>query len=241
MKQKISVVLPTYNESQNMPGLIDEISRTMTADVSMGSPPEIIVVDDDSPDGTAEVCRSLGNPRRSVNVIVRTKERGLGSAVKRGILESKGEIVLVMDADFSHDCAVVPRLLAALDNDATDIAIASRYTSGGNMTTSPHLSVGSRVLNLFIRTILGMPVKDITGGFIAVRRRSLDGLNFDTIFTGYGDYCIALLYKGFKKGWLFEEIAFSYHPRRNGMSKTGFLKAGVSYGIRALKLRVGLE
>jgi dolichol-phosphate mannosyltransferase len=241
MNQRISVVLPTYNESQNIPVLIDEISKSITDDVSMGDLAEIIVVDDNSPDGTAAICRSLGDTHRSVNVIVRTNERGLGSAVKRGILESSGEIVLVMDADFSHDCAVVPRLLAALDSDSTDIAIASRYTHGGNMTASPHLSIGSRVLNLFIRTVLGMPVKDITGGFIAVRRTSLEGLNFDTIFTGYGDYCIALLYKGFKKGWRFQEIPFSYHPRRNGMSKTSFLKTGFSYGIRALKLRVGLE
>ena len=161
--------------------------------------------------------------------------------MKRGILESKGDVVLVMDADFSHDCAMVPRLLAALKEDSTDIAVASRYTCGGNMTASPHLSVGSRSLNLFIRTVLSMPVKDITGGFFAVRRAALDGLNFDSIFTGYGDYCIALLYKGFKKGWHFEEIPFSYHPRRNGMSKTGFLKAGLTYGIRALKLRMGLD
>jgi len=241
MNDRISIVLPTYNESQNMPALIDEISTRMTSDVCTGSPAEIIVVDDNSPDGTADVCRSLRNARCSVNVIVRTDERGLGSAVKRGILESKGEIVLVMDADFSHDCAMVPRLLAALGNDSIDVAVASRYTSGGNMTGSPHLSLGSRVLNLFIRTVLGMPVKDITGGFIAVRRSALQGLNFDTIFTGYGDYCIALLYEGFRKGWHFEEIPFSYHPRRNGTSKTGFLKAGIAYGIRALKLRVGLE
>lgn len=241
MNDKISVVLPTYNESQNMPGLIDELSRTMTTDVYISSPPEIIVVDDNSPDGTADVCRSLGNAHRSVNVIVRTKERGLGSAVKRGILESNGEIVLVMDADFSHDCGMVPRLLAALKDDMVDIAIASRYAQGGHMTASPHLSVGSMALNLFVRALLRIPVKDVTGGFIAVRRRSLEGLNFDAIFTGYGDYCIALLYQGLKKGWHFEEIPFSYRPRRNGMSKTGFLKAGVSYGIRALKLRVGLE
>jgi dolichol-phosphate mannosyltransferase len=109
------------------------------------------------------------------------------------------------------------------------------------MAASPHLSMGSQTLNLFIRTLLGLPVRDITGGFFAVRRTALDGLDLDCIFTGYGDYCIALFHKGFKKGWRFEEIPFSYHPRRNGMSKTGFLKAGLSYGIRALKLRVGLE
>jgi len=241
MNQQISIVLPTYNERQNIPGLLDEISKAIDADIYVSGPPQIVVVDDNSPDGTADVCRSLGNAHRSVNVIVRTIERGLGSAVKRGILESEGDIVLVMDADFSHDCSVVPRLLAALHDDSIDIAIASRYIRGGSMTASPHSSVGSRLLNLFITTLLRMPVKDVTGGFIAVRRSALDGLNFDTIFTGYGDYCIALLYRGFKKGWHFEEIPFSYRPRRNGMSKTGFLKAGLSYGIRALRLRVGLE
>jgi dolichol-phosphate mannosyltransferase len=241
MNQRISIVLPTYNESQNMPVLIHEISKSITDDVSMGELAEIIVVDDNSPDGTAAICHSLGNGHCPVKVIVRTNERGLGSAVRRGITESSGDTIIVMDADFSHDCTMLPRLLSILNGDSTDIAIASRYTNGGNMTASPHLSIGSRVLNLFIRTVLGMPVKDITGGFIAVRRTSLEGLNFDAIFTGYGDYCIALLYEGFKKGWRFHEIPFSYHPRRNGTSKTSFLKVGFSYGIRALKLRVGLE
>ncbi len=241
MNQKISIVLPTYNESQNIPVLIHEISKSITDDVSVSDLAEIVVVDDNSPDGTAAVCRSLGNEHCSVKVIVRTTERGLGSAVRRGITESSGDTIVVMDADFSHDWTVVPRLLAALNSDSTDIAIASRYTRGGKMTASPHLSIGSRTLNLFIRTVLGMPVKDATGGFIAVRRTSLQDLDFDAIFTGYGDYCIALLYKGFKKGWRFQEIPFSYRPRRNGMSKTSFLKAGLSYGIRALKLRVGLE
>lgn len=109
------------------------------------------------------------------------------------------------------------------------------------MSSSPHLLLGSRMLNAFLRTVLALPVRDITGGFIAVRKSSLQDLDSQAIFRGYGDYCIALLYKGFRRGWRLKEIPFTYGHRQVGISKTRFLKAGVSYGIRGLKLRMGLE
>ncbi len=240
--QKISIVIPTYNESQNIVALISRISQTMADSVSLnGLRAEIIVVDDNSPDGTAALCLSTGDGNCPVKVIVRTNERGLGSAVGRGIVEAAGDTIVVMDADFSHDCAMIPKLALAVSSDSTDVAIASRFAKGGRMFSSPHLLLGSGMLNMFIRTVLAMPVKDITGGFIAVRRSSLQGLDSQAIFRGYGDYCIALLYKGFRRGWRLEEIPFTYGHRQVGLSKTRFLKTGVSYGLRALKLRMGLE
>jgi len=242
VKQKISVVIPTYNESQNIVSLIRRVSETMAESAAFrDTTTEIVVVDDNSPDGTAAVCQSVGGGYSTVKVVIRTNERGLGSAVGRGIQEATGDIIVVMDADFSHDCAMIPKLALAVNGGPIDIAIASRFVEGGKMSSSPHLLLGSRILNRFIRTVLALPVKDITGGFIAVRRSSLQDLDSQAIFRGYGDYCIALLYKGFRRGLHLEEIPFTYSRRQVGLSKTRFLKTGVSYGLRALKLRMGLE
>ena len=109
------------------------------------------------------------------------------------------------------------------------------------MHSSIHHVLGSRVLNACIRVLLQIPVKDVTGGFVALRKDALNGLDMDSIFRGYGDYCFALLYKGTRQGWKIKEIGFTYRRRRGGLSKTRFLKAGLSYGTRALKLRIGLE
>jgi dolichol-phosphate mannosyltransferase len=146
-----------------------------------------------------------------------------------------------MDADFSHDCDVIPKLVAAVLSDSTDIAIASRYVSGGKMVAPLHMRAGSRALNLFVRAVLGMPVHDLTGGFFAAKRTYLQALDSDRVFTGYGDYCFALLYEGFKKGFRMKEYPFEYYPRQDGLSKTSFFQAGLSYGLRAMRLRVGLE
>jgi dolichol-phosphate mannosyltransferase len=242
VSQKISVVIPTYNESQNIVSLIKKISETMAeSTLPEDTTTEIIVVDDNSPDGTAAACRSAGSERCPVKVIVRANERGLGSAVRRGILEAAGDTIVVMDADFSHDCAMIPELALAVNGGPIDVAIASRFAEGGKMSSSTHLLLGSRMLNAFLRTVLALPVRDVTGGFIALRRDCLQDMDSQRIFSGYGDYCIALLYKGFRRGWRLKEIPFTYNPRQVGLSKTRFFKTGVSYGMRALKLRMGLE
>ena len=241
MEYKLSIVIPTYNESHNIVPLINKIFETVARDTSENGSAEIIVIDDNSPDGTGQLCQPLGDKYPSLKVITRTNERGLGSAIKRGILESNGDSIVIMDADFSHDYNLIPGLAEEINNNSTDIAVASRFTLGGKMISSRHCVIGSKILNTFIRTLLRIPVKDMTGGFIAVRRKALEGLDLDTIFIGYGDYCITLLYKGFKKGWRIKEIAFTYHRRQDDLSKTKFFSAGLSYGIRTLKLRLGLK
>jgi hypothetical protein len=101
--------------------------------------------------------------------------------------------------------------------------------------------LGSKILNGFIRNILQIPAKDVTGGYHAINKSVFKNLNTISIFKGYGDYSFALLYKSAKKKYIISEIAFVYKARQQGISKTRFLKSGFSYGIRALKLRVGLE
>jgi dolichol-phosphate mannosyltransferase len=241
LNSRTSIVLPTYNEGHNVVPLITKIYHTMNGHVPATDTPEVVVIDDNSPDGTARICQSLLTKYPSLKIVVRTDARGLGSAVRRGISESSRDTVVVMDADFSHDCHVIPKLVNAVLSDSTDIAIASRYVSGGKMVAPLHLRAGSKALNLFIGTVLGMPVHDLTGGFFAAKRTNLQVLDSKGVFTGYGDYCFALLYEGYKKGLRLKEYPFEYYPRQDGFSKTGFFHAGLSYGLRALRLRVGLE
>ncbi len=240
VNSRTSIILPTYNEGGNVAPLIDKIYHTMNGHHPATVTPEVVVVDDNSPDGTARTCESLRAKYPSLKIVVRTDARGLASAVRRGISESSRDTVVVMDADLSHDCHVISKLVKAVLSDTTDIAVASRYVRGGRMVAPLPSKAGSRALNLFIRTILGIPVHDLTGGFFAVRKRHLESLDTNGIFTGYGDYCFALLYEGFKKGLRLCEYPFEYYPRRAGSSKTNFFRAGFSYGLRALRLRTGL-
>ncbi len=241
MSSRLSIVIPTYNEAGNVAPLIDRIFKRMNAEVPLRNATQVVVIDDNSPDGTGSMCLSLSDKYPALKTVIRTDARGLGSAVRRGILESDGDTVVVMDADFSHDCDVIPQLAAAVEAGSADIVIASRYVSGGKMVSSAHLSAGSRALNLFVRTVLGIPVKDLTGGFFAAKRRCLQALESETVFTGYGDYSFALLYKGFKRGLRLQEIPFAYYPRQDGMTKTRYLNAGLTYAKRAVKLRMGLQ
>lgn len=241
MSSRLSIVIPTYNEIGNIAPLIDRIYRRMYSELKLRNATQVVVIDDNSPDGTGNMCLSLSDKYPSLKTVIRTDARGLGSAVRRGILESDGDTIVVMDADFSHDCDVIPQLTAAVESGAADIVIASRYVSGGKMVSAPHLSAGSWALNFFVRTVLGIPVKDLTGGFFAAKRRTLQGLESETVFTGYGDYSFALLYKGFKHGLRLQEIPFAYRPRQDGITKTRYINAGLTYARRAVKLRLGLQ
>jgi len=230
MATTVSVVLPTYNEKGN----IVELSLELIKEVKKaGYNPELVIVDDMSPDGTGKEAEKLRS--RGVKVIVRT-ERGLGTAVLRGINESKGDYIVLMDCDFSHPPQFVPNLLRELKD--ADGVFASRYVKGGRMGTDPlqyHLSM---FFNIVIKTLLGIQVLDSTNGFFAIRRKALAGLNMNDVFRGYGDYCFRLLYALKPKKLKLKEIPFKYMPRRYGESKTSLGKAGFSYGIEALKLRL---
>jgi dolichol-phosphate mannosyltransferase len=231
MSTKVSVILPTYNERGN----IVELSKELIAEIKRaGYSPEIVIVDDSSPDGTGKVAKALSKKNKAVKTIVRS-ERGLGSAVGRGIQESSGSIIVLMDCDFSHPPKHVPLLLKQLET--ADAAFASRYVAGGNMNTDKVQYYLSKLFNYVIKTLLGISVLDSTGGFFAIKRKALKGLNMD-VFAGYGDYCFRMLYALKPARLKITEIPFQYMPRRHGKSKTPLLKSGVSYGLEAIKLRL---
>lgn len=233
-KLKVSVIMPTYNERGNIKKLAEEIIKRLR---KSGYEDEIIIVDDNSPDGTGKVAKQLEKKHKSVRAILR-KEKGLGTALKRGISESTGDVVAVMDCDFSHPPEIIPIMLKELNN--SDAVFASRYVKGGSMNTNRLQYHLSKLFNYSIKSFLKIQVLDCTNGFFVIRKSALKGLDMDRIFRDYGEYCFNMLYFLKPKKLKIKEIPFSYMPRRYGHSKTSLVKAGIHYWFEAFKLRLGL-
>ncbi len=226
---KTSIILPTYNESENITALISEILEKV-------NPVEVIVIDDDSPDRTWEVEKNLNDPR--VRVMRRTEERGLTSAIKAGISASTGDVVVWMDCDFSMPPPVIPELLMAVEE--YDIAIGSRYIGNAkDDRDSLRERIGSRMINRFAKFLLDPSINDYTSGFVAAKRAVFDKID---LRGDYGEYCIDLLYHAKRKGLAIKEIPYICVTRRHGESKTAinlfkYLKRGMSYISTVLRLR----
>ncbi len=224
----MSVVLPTYNESGNIERLIQAVRDAAQA----ASDLEIVVVDDDSPDGTAEAAARAGS---DVRVIVRKGSRGLASAVRRGIEEAKGEVVVVMDTDFNHQPEMIPQMVDFLR--FYDLVTGSRFTVGGGMEEYGRYRL-SFLFNFFCRMLLGTKLQDHLSGFFAARRTTILELDLDDIFEGYGDYFIRLLVESLARGSTVLEVPVYYPARSHGESKTKFLRTLGQYASAVVKLAV---
>jgi dolichol-phosphate mannosyltransferase len=230
----VSVVLPTVNERENIVILIQELL------VHLGDvPTEIVVVDDDSPDGTWQVVAEMAEQDARLRLIHRKDERGLTSAIAAGIDQARGDIVVWMDCDLSMPPDVVPQLVAAVDQ-GYDLALGSRYVRGGRDVG--HSWVGrtfSWVINFFASLFLGWQVRDYTSGFIAARRHLFEHI---TLQGDYGEYCIDLLHRARRQGYKLKEIPYECVPRLRGESKTaenvwGYFRRGINYVTTILRLR----
>jgi len=231
----VSVILPTYNERGNIVPLIETIQRELgAADVSY----EIIVVDDDSPDGTALAVRERFGDDLHVRLCVRTEEHGLASAIAHGIRRAEGDVIAVMDTDFNHDPALLPRMVRFLDY--YDIIIGSRFTMGGGMEERWRY-LASFFYNFFVRVILRTQIQDNLCGFFTIRRQKLLALDIDRIFQGYGEYFMHLLFLAWKMGYDMLEIPVFYRARLYGQSKSRFFRMLWGYSLAALKIRLGLR
>lgn len=237
-KKDVSVVFPTYNERDNIGPLIREVLKH--------TPPntEVIVVDDDSPDGTWKIVEEMQRDLPNLRLLHRTTERGLTSALRAGIAAATGDIVVWSDCDFSMPPAKVEDLLGELAK-GHDVAIGSRFVDGGGVrivhgsgdTLMAYLM--SRILNGFIQRVLGRKSKDYTSGFIAVRKRVLDQI---PLRGGYGEYFIDLVYRARKLGFSVVESPYLCVERQSGVGKTGqhfsdFIKKGWKYVWLTIKLR----
>jgi dolichol-phosphate mannosyltransferase len=233
---QISIVLPTYNEAGNIEELID---RTLQALGDYPGGVEVVVVDDDSPDGTWQLVAKKGETDARVRLIHRTGEKGLTSAISRGIHEARGQWVGWMDCDFSMPPEEWPRLADALANGA-GMAVGSRYVPGGGDVA--HSFTGrlfSRIINVWAGLILDWSIKDYTSGFILGRREVFDHID---LRGDYGEYCIDMLYRAKRAGFTIRELPYLCIPRESGESKTatdvwGYLSRGVNYITTVLRLR----
>jgi dolichol-phosphate mannosyltransferase len=206
------VCLPTYNERENLEPMVRAL-----ADHGLN----VLVIDDNSPDGTGEIADRLAAELEWVEVLHRPRKEGLGRAYVDGfrhVLESGAELVLEMDCDFSHDPADVPRLIAAVGNGA-DLALGSRYVEGGGTTDwGPLRRLISRGASVYTRVLL-MPVQDATGGFKCFRRRVLESIDLDTIDAAGYVFQIETTYRALRKGFEVVEIPIRFADRTAGTSK----------------------
>lgn len=234
----LSIVLPTFNERENIGPLIREIYQVM------GEEAQVVVVDDDSPDGTWAVVEEMTGTYPNLKLIRRRGERGLVSALNKGIASSSGEVVVWLDCDFSMPAQKIKDLYAGILQ-GYDMVIGSRFVDGGGVEIvtgsrdTPLAFFMSSLLNAFIQRVLGPQIKDYTSGFVAVRRQVLEKIRL----TGdYGEYFIELACRVHRLGYRVREIPYISPARRQGTSKTGthffhYLKIGSKYIRRTWKLR----
>lgn len=211
---KSLVVIPTYNERENLVPLMKQI-------FAEGLPLEVLIIDDNSPDGTGAVADELAAADPRVHVLHRAGKMGLGSAYVAGFryaLERDYDAVFEMDADFSHNPDSLPEFLRELEN--ADLVVGSRYLHGVTVVNWPLkrlvLSYGA---NVYSRIITGIPIKDLTGGYKCFRRQVLEALDLSRVKSdGYG-FQIEINYKAWRKGFRIREIPILFVDRRAGESK----------------------
>lgn len=211
---KTLIIIPTYNELENIPSLLKEVfSNAPTTDV--------LIVDDNSPDGTGELAEKMRTEDPRIHVLHRSGKLGLGTAYIAGFkyaIAHGYDAAFEMDADFSHDPRYLPDFLAKIEQ--ADLVIGSRYIKGGS---TPNWSLSRRMIsgggNIFARAVLGMPVHDCTAGFRCYRRVVLESIDLDTVESqGYG-FQVELAYRVYKRGFKIVETPIVFMDRRVGTSK----------------------
>jgi dolichol-phosphate mannosyltransferase len=228
----VSIILATYNEAENIGGVIRRILEHLP------DPLEIVVVDDDSPDRTWEVAQNLGEPR--VKVVRRVGIRGLASAMLRGISESRGELVGWIDADMAEQANVLPALIAKTRE--CDVVVASRFVEGGADERAALRVWASRAVNGLAGLVLGGGVKDYDSNVAVVRRAVFDRVQINP--RGYGEYFIEFLYRCQCQGLRICEVPYRLTRRAMGTSKSApnlwrFFLQGLGYITRIVSIRLG--
>jgi dolichol-phosphate mannosyltransferase len=209
------VILPTYNEADNVGPMVDALGP------KLGDDDRVLIVDDNSPDGTGQLADRLATEDRRVEVLHRETKEGLGPAYIAGFrraLEGGAGLVVQMDADFSHDPAYLPRLIAAADR--ADLVLGSRYVPGGAITQWGNARRAiSRGGSLYSRAMLGVPVRDLTGGFKCFRRKVLEAIDLDSVAASGYSFQIEMTYRVLKAGFEVLEVPITFRERHAGDSK----------------------
>jgi dolichol-phosphate mannosyltransferase len=211
----IVVCLPTYNERENLEAMVSALGEVLPEDG------RILVIDDNSPDGTGEIADRLAAERADVDVLHRSRKDGLGPAYLAGFawaLEQGADLVLEMDCDFSHDPGDVPRLLAAAEE--ADLVLGSRYVAGGGTRNWNLLRrMISRGGSLYAQVLLGVRIRDLTGGFKCYRRAVLETIDLDAIDSKGYAFQIETTYRALRAGLRVVEVPIVFVDREAGGSK----------------------
>jgi dolichol-phosphate mannosyltransferase len=209
------VCLPTYNERENIEPMLRALGEVL------GPDDRVLVIDDNSPDGTGGRADELAAELGYVDVLHRERKEGLGPAYLAGFrraLDAGAELIVEMDCDFSHDPRDVPRLIEAAD--AADVVLGSRYVPGGGVenwgAVRRLISAGG---SLYARLILGVSVRDLTGGFKCIRRTVLEAIDLDAIHSRGYAFQIELTYRALRKGFRVQEVPIRFVDREVGGSK----------------------
>ncbi|MBS4014503.1 MAG: polyprenol monophosphomannose synthase [Bacteroidetes bacterium] len=212
---KAIVIIPTYNELHNVKKLIPEVLSLYDKEI------DILVVDDNSPDGTGKFVEELSKSNEKVHVLIREKKMGLGTAYCAGFkyaLQKGYDYIFEMDADFSHDPKELANFLVAIKD--YDLVIGSRYLTGVNVINWPmQRLLLSFFANKYTRIITGMPITDSTGGFKCFRRKVLESIDLDKIKSNGYSFQIEMNFKTWKKGFKIGEIPIIFYDRQLGKSK----------------------
>ena len=217
MENDILVIIPTYNESKN-------ISRLLERLMILNPEVDVLVVDDGSPDGTADLVKSTGAayPGR-IHLIEREGKQGLGSAYVRGFrfaLEMGYIYICEMDADFSHNPDDVPKLVEKVMSGEADVAVGSRYSNGISIVNWPlRRLILSYCANLYARFITGIPIKDTTAGFKCIHRNVLEAIPLENIHSNGYAFQIELHFRAWKAGFKLDEVSIIFREREEGVSK----------------------
>jgi dolichol-phosphate mannosyltransferase len=227
------LVLPTYNEADNLEPLVAAALANLPADA------RVLVVDDNSPDGTGKIADRLAAADERIEVLHRPHKEGLGPAYLAGFrraLDAGAAFVLEMDSDFSHDPADLPRLLAAAAD--ADLAIGSRYVGGGEVENwTPLRKAISRGGSVYARTVLGLSVQDLTGGFKCFRRQVLEAIPLESVSSRGYAFQVEMTYLAVKAGFTVVEVPICFRERRAGASKmSGRIVAEAAWKVPLLRM-----
>lgn len=216
MQNEILVIIPTYNEIENVGKMINTV-------LGLHDRIDILIVDDNSPDGTGKFVKTEYANEKRVNLIERSGKLGLGTAYIEGFkfaLEKDYQFIIEMDCDFSHDPKDILRLLESAEKN--DLVIGSRYIQGVNVVNWPLrrliLSMGA---SLYTRIITGMPIKDATSGFKCFKRKVIEAIKLDEIQSNGYSFQIEMHYRSWKNGFKIKEIPIVFTDRIDGVSKMG--------------------
>ncbi len=230
-----SAVVPARNESKNIPILVERLHQVL---IGLGKSFEIIIVNDNSKDDSKVVLESLKARYAALKPIHRIINPGAGNTIREGLAAARGEIIITLDGDLSHDPAEIPSLLEGLSR--ADMVCGSRYTQGGAADLSISRRILSGIFNWFFRTLIGLPVNDFTSGFRVYKRKVIDTVRLQR--QQFGIF-VEVPIKAYLAGFKLIELPITYHKRIYGTTNLNYVKQAPEYlGVvfDALLIRAGL-